>query len=181
MIEIWKDVKGYNGLYQVSNYGNIKSLSRIIVRSNGNYSSKEKLLEPQIIKNGYLVVRLKKNGNRSTKLINRLVAESFIPNPEDKLEVNHKDLNKLNNHVDNLEWSTRSENMKHAYKNGVVDINKAIDKLKTVTKNDVVEIRKRKLNGESRKSVYEDYKHVISIGGFKHIWYNVTWENIKVE
>lgn len=125
-MEVWKDVVGYEGQYQVSNYGRVKSLPRLAVRPQGNYMTKERILKPQPVKGGYLAIRPRKDGIRLSKLIHVLVAEAFIPNPENKPEVNHKDLDKTNNHVDNLEWNTRSENMKHAYDNGVVDVAKAL-------------------------------------------------------
>ena len=110
MKEEWKDIKSYRGFYQVSNLGKIKNLKR-----------KEVLLKPYISKQGYLNVKLIdpyfKKGNNY--LVHRLVAEAFIPNPENKPQVNHKDGNKLNNSVDNLEWVTSSENNQHAYNTGL--------------------------------------------------------------
>ena len=96
MQEIWKDIKGYEGLYQVSNLGNVKSL-----KTNKNlYSSNAK---------GYRRVGLFK-GKRKGYSIHRLVAQAFIPNPENKPCVNHKDCNRANNNVNNLEWCTHKEN-----------------------------------------------------------------------
>ena len=103
MEEIWKDISGYEGLYQISNLGNVKSL---------NYSrtGKERILKPGTDKDGYLLVTLYKNRNKRPFKIHRLVAKAFIPNPDNKSDVNHKDENKTNNCVDNLEWMTRMEN-----------------------------------------------------------------------
>lgn len=99
--EIWKDIAGYEGLYQVSNFGRIKSLrSKIILASLSS-------------KSGYCYVGLAKNGMNKQKSVHRLVALAFIPNSENKPEVNHIDGNKHNNTVKNLEWVTKSENMKH--------------------------------------------------------------------
>ena len=78
---------------------------------------REKILKQTKSKYGYLVVGLYKNGKHKLFRVNRLVAEAFIPNPENKPEVNHKDTNKLNNRADTLEWATRSENQLHAFKN----------------------------------------------------------------
>lgn len=97
MKEIWKDIKGYEGLYQVSNLGNVKSLK---TNKNLYYSNSN---------NGYLRVGLFKN-KRKMFSIHRLVAENFIPNPNEYLVVNHKDFNQKNNKVDNLEWCTSKEN-----------------------------------------------------------------------
>ena len=100
MNEIWKDVKGYEGLYQVSNLGNIKSFHK---RSYGN-------LLKLPIKKGYFQVGLRKNGIRKYYQVHRLVAEAFIENKQNLPQVNHKDENKLNNDVNNLEWCTVSYN-----------------------------------------------------------------------
>lgn len=113
MEEIWKDIKDYEGKYQVSNLGRVRSLDRKV----GNHPRKGKVLKPCVNRNGYLSVNLySKNTNRKVKSVHRLVAQSFIPNIEGKLEVNHIDGNKQNNKIDNLEWCTMSENKIHAYK-----------------------------------------------------------------
>ena len=101
MEEIFKDIKGYEGFYQVSNYGNVKSLN---YRHTGN----ERLLKPILQTNGYLYVTLYEP-NKILR-INRIVAEAFINNPDNLPCVNHKDENKHNNHVDNLEWCTYKYN-----------------------------------------------------------------------
>ena len=107
MQEIWKDIKGYQGLYQVSNLGRIKSIKRNI------------FLKAHTNSKGYLVVSLSKNNSLSTYRIHRLVAETFIPNLENKPQVNHINGIKSDNRIDNLEWCTNSENQKHAFKNGL--------------------------------------------------------------
>ena len=123
MQEIWKDIVGYVGLYQVSNCGRVKSLDRVIFRKNGYIQTiKERILKPYISKNGYKVVALSINGKHKTMYVHRLVAESFIISTIYNLDVNHKDGNKLNNHVDNLEWLSRSNNMKHAHNIGLIKV-----------------------------------------------------------
>ena len=96
--EIWKDIEGYEGLYQISNFGNVKSLAK--PRKNGNntqYIQKEKLLKQSFTSTGYKKVELYKNGKRKSFKVHRLVAKAFISNPENKPEVNHIDGNKINN------------------------------------------------------------------------------------
>lgn len=109
MKEQWKEIKGFPK-YQISTLGNVKSLT---VKKNGD------LLVPQINHKGYYSVLLYKNGKPHSKKIHRLVAETFLPNPNNKPQVNHIDGNKLNNIISNLEWCTNSENQIHAYKNNL--------------------------------------------------------------
>ena len=115
-VEEWKPIKGYEGLYEVSNFGRVKSLDRINCCGKRVQS---KLFSTQAKKN-YITVVLNNDGNSKTFRIHRLVAQAFIPNPENKPCVNHKDGNKQNNHVNNLEWCTHSENMKHAHDTGLL-------------------------------------------------------------
>lgn len=110
MEEKFKDIEGYEGLYQVSNKGRVKSL-------NYKRSGKTKILKPQNHKNGYLFVGLTKNNKRTHYLIHKLVAQSFIPNPNNLPQCNHLDENKHNNCVNNLCWCTAKENMNYGTRN----------------------------------------------------------------
>ena len=112
--EIWKDVIGFEDKYQISSYGRIKSKKRIVPTWNGTKTIQEKILKLKIQSNGY--IKHPKLG-----LVHRLVARAFIPTNDYNLVVNHKDGNKQNNYVDNLEWCTQKANVLHAIKIGLVN------------------------------------------------------------
>ena len=116
MEEVWKDIKGFEGLYQVSNLGRVKSLERY--RSNHSKLQKveEKIKSTREDAQGYLLVDLYKDNKQKTVRVHRLVAEAFIPNIENKETVNHLDGDKSNNKVNNLEWATFKEQNEHFYK-----------------------------------------------------------------
>jgi len=144
--EIWKDIPGYEGLYQVSNTGIVKALERTWYCNNACKYHKEFVLKQNHSRKGYFKVRLCKNGYVKSYLVARLVAIAFIKNPLNKKQVNHIDGNKQNNHVSNLEWVTNSENCYHAIKNNLRNsaCGERIHSSK-LTKNDIAEIRKSKL------------------------------------
>lgn len=103
--EIWKDIAGYEGLYQVSNLGRVKSLKRL--------HTKERIISQEVNHRGYARVNLWKENKQKKFSVHRLVAEAFIENPEGKPQVNHIDEDKLNNTAKNLEWCTQVENHRH--------------------------------------------------------------------
>ena len=109
MNEIWEDIDGYGGDYQVSNFGRVKSFKH----------RKPLIMKPGVDAYGYPQVGLCRNNKHNSHKIHRLVAMAFIPNPLNKPEINHIDGCKSNNHVDNLEWVTAQENSRHAYATGL--------------------------------------------------------------
>ena len=120
--EIWKDIEGYEGIYQVSNFGRIRSLDRYITKPhprNGvltQYRKKGQIIATHPTRNGYINAVLKKDGKKENHRVHRLVAKAFVPGYFDGADVNHKDCNRQNNRADNLEWMTRRDNLK--YSNG---------------------------------------------------------------
>lgn len=130
MNEIWKDIDGYGGLYKVSNFGNV-------------LGSKGGLLKPRLTRKGYHKVVLHNKDRGTQYFIHRLVAIAFIPNPEGKPQVNHKDTNKRNNAESNLEWATQVENMKHGKRNNLYQCKHTGESsnLSKLKKEDVIAIR----------------------------------------
>lgn len=111
MEEIWKDIKGYEGLYQVSNLGRVRSFDRLVKRKDGRtFVHYGKILSPSSNGNGYQHLILTKDGKHKDVLVHRLVAEAFLPNPDNLPQVNHKDERPDNNCLDNLEWCAISYN-----------------------------------------------------------------------
>ena len=124
MKEIWRDIKGYEGLYQISSYGRVKSLERTVWNGKGYYKKSEKIRKGYDNGDGYLYVNLCKEGKRKQYRINRLVAMAFIPNPNNLPEVNHKDKIRTNNNIENLEWCTKQYNVEYSLAKAVIGINK---------------------------------------------------------
>lgn len=109
--EIWKPIKGYEGVYEVSNFGRVRSLDRLVTNTKGvSQRYKGRILKPQKDKDGYLYVELNKCGDSKKFRIHQIVAKCFIPNPNNFPQINHKDENPLNNHVSNIEWCHQQYN-----------------------------------------------------------------------
>ena len=122
---MWKDIKDYEDVYMISDSGEIWSKDRLCTDSIGRKRFRQgKKLNPDIAPNGYYRVTLTRNSKRKQKYLHRLLAEHFIPNPNNLPQVNHKDGNKLNCALENLEWVTVKENVIHAYKNGLINVAK---------------------------------------------------------
>lgn len=154
--EIWIDIKGYEGKYKISNYGRIKSLERKVKQFNRfkecNKHIKEKILKNSYDKDGYLVISLNKNGKAKWSRVHQIMGYSFLKN-DGSLVVNHKDLNKRNPRIDNLELCTDYQNKQHAKKNGSVRKGRNILDLKN-------------------KIIYDDYKDMMKKLNINYNQYN---------
>lgn len=117
--EVWEDVLGWNGLYQVSSFGRVKSLERTVARSNGRSQLvNERILKPSTQFLGYQIVCLIRNGKPTSHYVHRLVATAFLPTKNGCTQVNHKDFNPRNNSLSNLEWCSPKQNISHTRKSG---------------------------------------------------------------
>lgn len=179
--EIWKDIPEYLDIYMGSSFGRLKSLS--VTRPHSRYAgftqtSKEKILCQT--PHNYLLVVLSNNGKKNL-LVHRIIAKLFIPNPENKPEINHLDGNKLNNYCLNLQWSTRSENMQHALINKLAPSGEN-NYNSILKKEDVIFIRENhvKGNGSSKEKIGNtrelankygvSEKHICAVAANKSCW-----------
>lgn len=157
MAEKWKDINGYEGFYQISNNGRVRSWRF----KSGKKGRREKpfIKSQWTTPNGYRFVGLWRDGHRKSTSVHKLVAMHFIPNPKRKPQVNHKDGVKSNNHVSNLEWVTCSENILHSHKNGMSSSLKGEEsKAAKLTETEVLEIRAAaNLGCFSHREIAESY------------------------
>jgi hypothetical protein len=161
MTEVWVDIQGYEGRYEVSNTGKVRKL----------YGNKKEL-KPELHDKKYYRFSLSLYGIQTHKKTHRLVAEHFIPNPHDKPEINHIDCDKLNNHVSNIEWCTRKENMEHASKEKRLSKEGGAKKLTVI---DVKEIRKNPKNFSQYK-LAEKYR--VTTSNINSVVNRRTWKHI---
>lgn len=176
-MEIWKDVKGYNGIYQVSNLGRVKSKTHYCKGRRGSGRQNGRVLKQQKCHKGYLKVSLSLNKTRFSTGSHRLVALSFIDNPLNKPQVNHINGIKTDNKVENLEWCTNQENQIHAVKNKLVNYNYAEKHHNSKLSNkDVLKARCLFKKGSTNKRLAEDYN--VSQTAMSNILRNKTYKNI---
>ena len=175
-MEIWKDIKDYEGRYQVSNLGRVKSLERVIKRPKkvGCFVQKERILKPSKCKGGYMGVTLVIDKKKKRHLVHRLVAIAFIKNPNSLKYVNHIDAKRDNNKAKNLEWCTQSENKKHSYNLGLSNKKGTNHHLSKFTESDIIDIRRKyEQEGLLQKTIAKEYN--VSKATIWHIVNYKTW------
>lgn len=156
--ETWKDVAGYEGIYQCSDLGRVRTVARTIVCKNGMPKPlPQRTLKPHFNSNGYLWVYLWKDGLKRFRFVHRLIAEVFVPNPEAKLFVNHIVGVKTRNEAVNLEWSTRKENISHAFTSGLMSHAGEKNSQSKLTSEDVVGIRRDRDAGLTARELAVKY------------------------
>lgn len=181
MKEIWKAVKDYENIYEISNLGRLRSKDRYIKNGNGYRISKGKIIKPIKCINGYLEYALNdKENNKKRKMIlaHRLVAMHFIQNPDNKPEVNHLDENIENNRVDNLEWCTSKENANYGTRNQRCK-NVNLDKCKKVLQIDLKNNIVKEFNsiGDAGRNINGDISSIIRVcKGKQKTAYNYKWQ-----
>lgn len=181
--EIWKDVVGFEGYYQVSNLGRVRSLDRYIEHSgvgkgSGRHFCKGCILKPRIARHGYYQLTLRKPSVKTTFTIHLLVAPAFLGDRPNGFHVNHIDGNKLNNCADNLEYCSPKDNTHHAFKLGLCDTrignNHHGAKLKDA---DIVVIRDRILQGHTHKAIAQDFGVCAATIG--HVSRGSNWTHVN--
>lgn len=177
MTEQWKPVKGYEGIYEVSNMGRVRSLDRKRIFHDELRNMSGRILKENVLRQGYCQVALCVDRGRKDRKVHRLVAEAFIPNPDNKPEVNHKNGIKADNRAENLEWVTASENMKHAYRVLKIPANKgSLGKPNWRRKLKKEQVEAIKADTRSQIQIARDYgvcKQTIS--NVKHGTYYKVW------
>jgi hypothetical protein len=176
--EVWKDIKDYEGLYQISSWGRVKSLSRRMWVGRGWTISKEKILRAHNTGKGYLQTFFTKDYKKYYPLIHRLVAEVFIQNPLNLPDINHKDGNKSNNYVNNLEWCTKKQNTQYGIKLGLIKITGDDNGNSKLKKDFVMEIiKKHRTENYTQQQLADEYG--VCRGHIGRIVNNKSWKHIK--
>jgi len=179
--EIWKPIKGFEDRYQISNYGNVESLTREVTEYRRTYIRKGKILNKYYDKEGYYKVKLYKgDATFRNAPVHRLIAETFLDNSNNYKEVNHKDGNPNNNYIDNLEWCSKNQNVKHAYDTGLKKLENytgegnACSKL---TKEQVISIREEYATGTTSLNKLAK-KYSVVMGNIHSIIKRNTWKYV---
>lgn len=181
MEEVWMDIEGFEGFYQVSNMGQVKSIPRIIKRDyRGNAKRNGKLLKQSKTRKGYLRITMQCNGVKKQVSVHTIVAKAFIPNTNNYPQVNHKNGDKTKNNALNLEWCTNSMNTQHAYDTGLIISNRGVNCHNSrFTESDILNIRdlhfNKQMKGAEIARIYGVVKSTIYF-----ILKGETWNHVIV-
>lgn len=179
MHEVWKPVLGYEGAYEVSNLGRVRSLPRKVGSRRGHLRSIPGKLKDGSVseRTGYRSVHLYRSQKLRNVSVHRLVADAFIPNPDGLPQVNHKDGNKLNNEASNLEWCSREENMRHAIETGLLATAGSDNPRAIITESDAAEIKRALRLGVRQRDLARAFgvgKHVVNSIHIGRTWKHVA-------
>jgi len=173
---VWKDIRGFENMYQVNEYGEVKSVERYVSDRGGLRIIHERILKPCLCGKGYLRVCLRKD-NKTYELYNhRLVAEAFVDNPNNNNVVNHKDGNKTNNYYENIEWVTYSENNIHAYATNLKPRGEGLYSAK-LKESEVIEVL---TNGKYAPYREIGKKYGVSAATIRDVLIRRTWQYINI-
>lgn len=173
--EAWKSIVDYEGFYEISNYGNVRSVDRVL--NNRIYYGKN--LKPHINRSGYSMIHLTKNCKSKFKAVHRLVATHFVLNPFNFEFVNHLDCNKQNNTIENLEWTTHIENIRHAIKNGRMNHLFGENNSKSVHSKEIVDKIRQEYNSSFTTMSILAKKYYCSKESIRSIISNDNWYDEK--
>lgn len=182
--EIWKDVEGYEGLYQASTWGRIKSLPTSLPRIYSNrkaglYRTSEKILKTPVASSGYAIVTLCKDGIQTSCSVHRLIAETFLTNPNNYPVINHKDTNRINNNLANLEWCTYSRNNSLPFQQGRRSVRGSDNNTSKLDELQVLTIKL--ILAEKSLTPKQIAKYFsVSPAAIYHILKESTWSHIKL-
>lgn len=172
--EVWEPIKNYEGFYEVSSLGKVRSVERKVKHWRGGLlTAKSQINVPYLTKNGYLINRISKQSVKESFLVHRLVAEAFIANPENKPQVNHINGIKTDNRVENLEWNTRSENITHADKNNLRNLKGVNNSGAKLTEIQITAIRFSNKSSKELSTIYG-----VSQSCINKIIKKVAWKHI---
>ena len=169
MKEVWKEIELYGLKYRISNHGRVVG--------------KRGFIKQRLDNDGYPTITVGNMNRRTSMKIHRLVATTFIPNPQKLPEVNHIDCNRQNSRADNLEWVTHQDNISHSVRMGNYNGKQLGEKniRSRLTEDDVVEIRRRKyVLKESISDIYQDYKDKVAFSSFEKAMYGYTWKKVPM-